>query len=289
VELLRRINRLESLVSKIDAEGLRETHGEEPRNVGKIANARVSTSSLGNIGNEGARRDSLDEKYATFIKQQETATPYLSGDFWARLCGEVDGLRQLLEDAPDEEDDVDDSTSNSTETKHSSPNFVLNEPATSSDSDPVYPSNHHLSILFQIYFANVDPVCKILHKPTAMAYLARAKDLLDENTGRFKFASIEAIIFAIYFAAITTLTASDCLNYFSEEKNVLVARYKRSTEVALSRADFMNSMEIVTLQAFTLYMVRIPRSAIANMREVLCPVSVVDDGYRSSFNLLFHC
>lgn len=251
LELLRRISRLESLVNKIDAESLTECHGENEKVASKIPNASTPTS----VPGDGA---SLDEKYASFIGQQETGRPYLSGDFWTSLCGEVDGLRQLLEHPPDDEDELDDSALNPIETKHSSLNFILNDTNTPFDSEPTYPSDYHRSILFQIYFANVDPVCKILHKPNSMTHLVGAKDLFDESTGRFKFASIEAITFAMFFAAVTTLSSGDCLSHFGEEKDALITRYKRSTEVALSRADFINSIEIVTLQALTLYMVRIP-------------------------------
>jgi hypothetical protein len=260
VELLRRISRLESLVSKIDAaDAMKDDHGEDDPMFGRATDTKALTSIPGDVANGGGARSSrLDEKYAAFVKIQETGTPYLSSEFWANLCDEVDGLRHLLEHSPDDEDELDDSTSNSTEAKHSSPHFIFNEPSGPFDSEPPYPSDTHRAILFQFYFANVDPLCKILHKPTSISHLVGAKDLMDESTGRFKFRSLEAITFAIYFAAVTTMSPEECLNYFSEEKDGLVTRYKRSSEAALTQADFMNSMEIVTLQALTLYMVPAP-------------------------------
>ena len=236
---------------------MKDNHEEDVTVVGRISDATNVTSVLGDVANVDVPSSRLNEKYAAFIKLQETGSPYLSGEFWANLCGEVDGLRHLLEHSP-EEDDLDDSASNSTDAKLSPPHFIFNEPGISFELEPPYPSDAHRAILFQFYFANVDPICKILHKPTSISHLVGAKDLIDESTGRFKFKSIEAITFAIYFAAVTTMSPEECLNYFSEERDVLVMRYKRSTETALTQADFMNSMEIVTLQALTLYIVTIP-------------------------------
>lgn len=247
-ELLKRISRLESLVSKIDAVDATKNSHEE---------SLTTISADDSITGAQSR---LDEKYTAFVKQQETATPYLSGEFWISLYDEVDGLRNLLEHSQEDEDvELDDSTSNSTEAKHSSPHFLFNDPSSSFESLAPYPSDEHRKILFQFYFANVDPICKILHKPNTIAQLMGPKDLFDQSTGRLKLDSIKAIIFAICFAAVTTLSPEECLMYFQEERDALVTRYKRSTEAALTQADFMNSTEIVTLQALTLYMVIILR------------------------------
>jgi hypothetical protein len=257
VELLKRISRLESLVSKIGAlDTMKVGHGENnspSRRTSNITNLMSISSDVPS----GNAQNRVDEKYASFVKKQETGTPYLSSEFWTSLCDEVDGLRHLLEHSTDD-DELDDSTSNSTGAKHPQTHFIFNDPGSPFESLPPYPSDAHRAILFQFYFANVDPICKILHKQNTTSYLMEAKDLLDGSTGRFKFRSIEAITFAIYFAAITTMSLEECLNYFSEEKDALVKRYKRGTEAALTQADFMNSMEIVTLQALTLYMVLIP-------------------------------
>jgi hypothetical protein len=255
VELLKRISRLESLVSKIDAADATEDGQDKNNSAPKETSDSLNWASIsGDVSSRG-EQNRIDEKYAAFVKQQETGTPYISGEFWTSLCDEVDGLRHLLEYSPDDDYELNDSTSNSTEAKHSTPNFIFNDPGSPFESLPPYPPDAHRAILFKFYFANVDPVCKILHKPNTVSYLMGAKDLLDESTGRFKFRSIEAITFAIYFAAVTTMSPEECVDYFNEDKDALVMRYKRSTETALTQADFMNSMEIATLQALTLYMV----------------------------------
>ncbi|RAL67859.1 hypothetical protein DID88_008585 [Monilinia fructigena] len=74
-----------------------------------------------------------------------------------------------------------------------------------------------------------------------------------QNTGRHKFKSLEAVAFSMYFAAVTSMTNEECLEHLDEERDILVARYKTATEIALQESDFLNSVEIVTLQALILY------------------------------------
>jgi hypothetical protein len=56
------------------------------------------------------------------------------------------------------------------------------------------------------------------------------------------------------------MSPEECVTHLGESKDVLVARYKRNIEVALMRADFLNSLEIITLQAFTIYIVSKPQT-----------------------------
>ena len=103
-----------------------------------------------------------------------------------------------------------------------------------------------------IYLVNVDPINRILHKPTLRKFITGAKDHLDTMPGGSK---MQALMFAMYFAAITSITPEECLASFGEQKNQLLARYRFGTEQALVQADILNSMEMVTLQALVIYLV----------------------------------
>lgn len=107
-------------------------------------------------------------------------------------------------------------------------------------------------MLSDVFFSRVDPLLKILHRPTVKAsIIAAAKDL-----GRIAGGSSqESLMFAVYFAAVTTLTAEECVQYFRRDKDSLLMQYKYGTETALANADLLNSMELVTLQAFVIFLV----------------------------------
>jgi hypothetical protein len=100
--------------------------------------------------------------------------------------------------------------------------------------------------------SNVDPVRKILHGPSLQRYLI-------ENSGEFDCSpgpkGWEALEFAIYYSATTSLTAEKCLEQLGQEKEVLLYRFRSGTEIALARADFINTGDISTLQALVLYLV----------------------------------
>lgn len=66
---------------------------------------------------------------------------------------------------------------------------------------------------------------------------------------------MQALMFAIYFAAVTSLTPEECIVQFGEHKQELLARYRYGTEQALVQAQLLNSSEMVTLQALVIYLV----------------------------------
>lgn len=221
----------------------------------------ASMSPLQDQSSDGNRQKEvkLDDHYASFVKQQESRNRRLGNTFMSSLGHEFDSLRQLIEQPIESEDeDSDDFMSNSTGITEASPQYLLQETDNLSDLRTAYPSEAHRSILFDIYFENVHPLCRILHRPTATALLSSSEELFDPNTGRLKFGSLEAITFAIFLAAVTSMPSIDCMARFGQERNQLLAQYKQSTEIALAQADYLNSMEIVTLQAFVLYIVSLP-------------------------------
>ncbi|PQE20699.1 multidrug resistance regulator 1 protein [Rutstroemia sp. NJR-2017a BBW] len=260
-ELLKRISHLESLVSKIDASKLvdKDSPGEEePRsNEPSPAPGGGALSSYVRRGESefaGVFFGRLDHSYASFIKRQETGSIYTSDGFWTRLSEEVDGLRQLIESPSDDEDEPTDSTASSPLAKYSSPaQFLFETKSSSLDIATLYPSIEHRDILYRIYNSNVHPVVKVVHRGITSTFIHASPELFDENTGRYKFTSLEACTFAMFLLAVTSLTPEECIQYLNEEREILVARYKAATEIALQESDFLNSVEIVTLQALVLY------------------------------------
>jgi len=259
-ELLVRIRRLEGmLANKVDTGPAGPDAGRRGGNQSPtLITPLPSTGELGEGTQTGV---AVDDHYAAFIEQQGTSSRHVNSEFWMSLSNEFDGLRQLIEchvDDEDDFDDFDDSISHSMEAVDSSPNFILRDPDSFVGSEAVYPSDADRKVLFQFYFTNVDPLCKILHRPTVDTYFSNLEVLLDPLTRRFKFRSLEAVTSAVYFAALTSMSAQECLTYLGEQKSILSARYKSSTEAALAHADFLNSLEIATLQALTIYIVSTP-------------------------------
>lgn len=71
---------------------------------------------------------------------------------------------------------------------------------------------------------------------------------------------MEALMFGIYSMAIVTLSEDECLKTFGEEKDDLLARFQSGSRQGLINAGYLKSSDVVTLQAFTLYLVSETRS-----------------------------
>lgn len=113
-----------------------------------------------------------------------------------------------------------------------------------------HPSTIQIFQLWQIYISNVNPLLKITHTPTLQPLLISA----GANPARIP-KPLEALMFAIYFAAITSLTEEEVQRTFGEDKAILLGKYQNATQQALVNAGFMRSDELTVLQALFLYLV----------------------------------
>lgn len=130
--------------------------------------------------------------------------------------------------------------------------FIFGGNAETRDLSKFHPPSPQMTLLCETYFHRCDPLFKVLHKPTMTKVFATTGN----NLSTIESPGVESVMFAIYYVSITSLQEDECFRYFREEKDKLLRRYKYATEIALSKADFLNSMELEPLQAFTIYLVR---------------------------------
>jgi hypothetical protein len=83
----------------------------------------------------------------------------------------------------------------------------------------MHPSIPQIWLLWHAYLENVDPLYKIFHAPSCQVELLRVVQNLQAIN-----ADVETLLFAVYFAAIGSLTYEDCMHKFKEEKLVLLKR-----------------------------------------------------------------
>ena len=195
---------------------------------------------------------------------------YLGSSLWMTLSEEISGLRDVLNGSSDEEDE-----GTGGQTPISSLNSGRQQSQQANDSGFIFsslheiessvnPTSHQLFTFCEIYLANVDPVMKILHAPSLRKYMQEGAATLDCSPGP---KGIEALKFAVCFAAVVSMTDEECRHRIGEEKMVMIAKYRARTEQALSKADFVNTIEMSTLQALTLYLV------IFSLSLILCILS----------------
>lgn len=82
--------------------------------------------------------------------------------------------------------------------------FVLGYRSADVDLRPLHPLPSQIPYMWQVYQENVDPIVKILHVPTVEILVKETRKNLDSLTP-----GNEALMFAIYFAAITSMDEED--------------------------------------------------------------------------------
>lgn len=132
--------------------------------------------------------------------------------------------------------------------------LMLTSPAEHSAADLMafHPNPLIIFRLWQIFLDNVNPLIKLVHGPTTQRRLLDASAHL-ENISR----EWEAMMFVIYLSALQSMSADECHTIMGESRGVLFRRYHSAAKSALLRADFTSSLDILLVQAFTLYLLAV--------------------------------
>lgn len=231
-ELRSRISKLESLVETLSGEvGVPE-------------------------GNQAAREDAI-----TPPDSANAALPavgkYIGSPFWANLTGEVQALRDALEE--DGSDEEPSSASPTTAPERTDSTNVSERTSMDHDLLVCPPSSVYVmpgalpdpplqmaSELYSIFYNNVDKVFKILHVPTVKRFVNNNDAYMGYPPNSPPSKALKA---AMWFGAVTTIRDSECFARFRMSKAELLHLYRRHVDVALTQADLMCTNDIPTLQA----------------------------------------
>ncbi|KAK1759293.1 putative transcriptional regulatory protein [Echria macrotheca] len=130
-----------------------------------------------------------------------------------------------------------------------------------------HPSAIQIFQLWQIYINNVNPLLKLSHTPTLQAQIISA----GANTAKIT-KPLEALMFAIYFSAITSMTDDEVNSTFGEDKAVLLGKFHNATQQSLVNAGFMRSTELMVLQALLLYLLCV--RPYVDPRSLFCLIGI---------------
>jgi hypothetical protein len=249
-ELLRRIGKLEALVEKIGGDIPNPlTSGE--------SNGRPTTSSSDNSSSILGNKESSNLQALATGKTTLMEKKYISGDFWANLGGEIDGLRSLLEQPLDgnetnDEEVAESNPSTNVPTIHSSLlDFVFQDSDSRLEQVDFPISYRHFRALTNTYFTNVDPVFKILHRPAALSSIAASTSNFSAPPNN---SVTELLMLCMYFAAITSLSPEECQQTFHQDSQTVLAKFRRGAELAFARENLLITNEFSVLQAFAIYL-----------------------------------
>ncbi|KAL8766142.1 MAG: hypothetical protein Q9209_006982 [Squamulea sp. 1 TL-2023] len=270
-ELLARLRRLEGVVQhlgkNLDEEGEREEDDDvkietlpttdtdaslpkSPKEEMKIPNS----CGLFNGPNPRNKSDGGVTKEFGRLVVDEGRSRYISNKFWNSLGEEIAEMRDILDDPTDEDEDYPSPGSGSSASANHQ-GFIFSFSSTILSLRNFHPPANQILTYWEVYKENVDPLAKILHRPSTEKILQEAAKDLDHINK-----PLEVMMFSIYFAAVTSLSDEECINMTGIEKESALKKYRFGFEQAMARAGFLNTTELVVLQSFTIFLICVRRN-----------------------------
>lgn len=190
---------------------------------------------------------------------KESSSPavgkYIGSQFWSSLTTEGSALRDALEDEQAEDEPTSPST--------------LSGPGNAKEYDLILcppgsiyvmpgplpePTPELSATLCNIFCNNVDRTFKLYHTPTLRAFMIGGQPYLGHDPSAPCNKAVKA---AVWFAAINTLTESQCQMTFGQSRWAQLQHFRKIVHVSMAQADLMNTTELSTFQALATYIVSI--------------------------------
>lgn len=162
---------------------------------------------------------------------------------WENLRDEIQDPKEALQTSSDDE-------INESNPYPGAEVFFLSRGAATKDLTSLHPPPVQIFRLWQTFLVNVNPLVKIFHAPTVQQIILDATGDL-ANVPR----ATEALMFAIYLISVTSLRTEDCETMYGETRANLLSKYSHAAQQALINGKFLKSVNLYSLQAFSLFLV----------------------------------
>ncbi|GAD99309.1 C6 transcription factor, putative [Paecilomyces variotii No. 5] len=199
---------------------------------------------------ENYRRCSVapsDHQKGRLVVDRESSR-YITHEALVSLGDQIKELQDLVESPNDRSEDSEESGGLRTEHIHNDTYFLFGYSCFAESLRGFHPSTPQSQLLWNVYQHNVAPVIMIFHKPTLQTLIVKAStnpDALDRTS--------EAVVFAVYYASVTSMGSEDRQRYLGEDHRSALQRYRFATQQALARAGFLHSRSLPLLQAAVLF------------------------------------
>ncbi|KAF4990233.1 hypothetical protein FGRMN_8593 [Fusarium graminum] len=201
----------------------------------------------------------VQKHFGRMVLKDKNRGRYIASGFWSRISDELDGLKmdtqQMADDDASSEDEEFPADTPSTEELHRNPSdrhaflFQHEGIGSASSAQDFNPLPSQVPFLLDIFHENINLVIHVIHMPSL-------RSLVRPSRGSSTSVSLknQALLFSIYYAAITSMDDEDVLLNFGATKRELNLRFRRGLEQALARADFLNDPDIVLVQALVIFL-----------------------------------
>ncbi|KXH47602.1 hypothetical protein CNYM01_09453 [Colletotrichum nymphaeae SA-01] len=211
----------------------------------------ASNIEIPNIDCDSAQGDSVNSwsPYGTStgkLVKDDGRERYVSGTFWEALHTEND-----LDDGVISEDDSEfEEPTSSSRSELVQYSLLSTSGAQEADTYSLHPPRNQRLEAWQLYNTNVHPVATVLHIPSIEPAVLEAM-----HNPQNLAAPLEALLFVIYIGAVNSLSDDECAARFGSAQCDLLGKFRRGADAAFARARLMVTDDMLTLQAFVVYLI----------------------------------
>ncbi|KAI4595881.1 hypothetical protein KJ359_006520 [Pestalotiopsis sp. 9143b] len=175
-------------------------------------------------------------------------------EFWQDLIQEVEQLRDIVSFNPGDADNEIVQPSEHIQSRDQDGGLSALGIASSGSltSIPLYLNKEASTKLCEVYLRKVDPIIKILHRPSLTKWMLHGSDYL-RYPGNHP--SIDVLGASVCYLAVSSMTETECLAVLDTEKEKAMIDCRRDCEVTFEKSSLLTTRDITVLQAFVLYLV----------------------------------
>lgn len=217
-------------------------------------NTRAATSP-----SSASTTSDVQKHFGRMVLKDANQRRYISSGFWSRISDELEGLKmdtRRTEDDVESSDEQDFPTATpSTQELHREPvdrhAFLFQHGLSLSPPGNQYfnPLPSQIPFLLDIFEENINIMMYIVHMPTIRKMVRSSRG----SSPKIDLKN-QALLFSIYYAAVTSMEDDDVLTNFGATKTELNLKFRRGLEQALAKADFLNDPDIIHVQTLAIFL-----------------------------------
>ncbi|KAJ5116335.1 hypothetical protein N7456_000683 [Penicillium angulare] len=267
-EVMERLHHLEGLVKDLTGQ-LEQAHAANRSAAGSSNSPGSSTHDhdggyQGNMHSAGS--GNVQNKFGRLVLNDASKSRYVGSGFWSWVNDELDDLKAetsniaVGNDGSSDDEEMISSKTPSTQELGRSPSdrhaflFRHNFNSSSPSLQEYHPLPSQIPFLINVFSENVNILAQVVHIPTINKMMHNLRGDVSKLTP-----SNEALMFSIYYAAVTSMEEDDITLNFGVAKSDLNLKYRLGLEHALAKADFLNAPDLVLVQALAIFLFLVRR------------------------------
>ena len=134
------------------------------------------------------------------------------------------------------------------------------------------PTKDVSDLLTRKYHENVHFVARVFHWPSfQLQYENFWHNVL---AGVEPPASQQAVVMAVLFSAVASMPEDELIGIFGGNKRAILSNFQKGTEFGLSKAQFLRTTKVETMQAFVAYLIPMCRDQMSRAHSVLVGTAI---------------